>query len=57
LVIPAAANANVQSDLNKQVGLWWHWWEWGIWPPSEGNLLFTEDPVELCCGKEQDERK
>lgn len=33
LVIPAAANANVQSDLNKQVGLWWHWWEWGIWPP------------------------
>jgi hypothetical protein len=22
LVIPAAANANVQSDLNKQVGLW-----------------------------------
>jgi len=54
LVIPAAANANVQSDLNKQVGLWWHWWEWGIWPPSEGNLLFTEDLVELCCGKEQD---
>jgi len=57
LVIPAAANANVQSDLNKQVGLWWHWWEWGIWPPSEGNLLFTEDLVELCCGKEQDRSK
>lgn len=57
LVIPAAANANVQSDLNKQVGLWWHWWKWGIWPPSEGNLLFTEDLVELCCGKEQDRSK